>query len=54
LHADSRRRLRRPSGFRFAIAESISHLNPGHWDTLVHMGASELSSGRTLGPQVAD
>lgn len=31
----TRRRLRSPTGFRFAVADSLVHLNPAQWDAVV-------------------
>ncbi len=31
----TRRRLRSPTGFRFAVADSLEHLNPAQWDAVV-------------------
>jgi len=32
---DNRRRLRRPSGFRIAVADTIAQLDPAQWDAVV-------------------
>src|SRR5690349_14126309 len=44
----TRRQLRRPSGFRIAIAESIAQLNPEQWDR-VTAGQSWFFSRGYLG-----
>lgn len=58
-----RRRLRRPSGFRFAIADVLDQLNPGHWDAVVdgqswffsraYLGVLEAAPPDCLSPRYA-